>query len=116
MLDRPDASFEVGSSERARKPRQGPVLRSRSQAQSPGLVVRPVVIAVLVDGARTTPNNSTGSVGDRPRDDDVNSSIHQNRRRVLEDINYVDPSSSIHWSFVGQNDNFFFNLGYGGEQ
>ncbi|KAF3608670.1 hypothetical protein DY000_02048801 [Brassica cretica] len=65
-----------------RKPRQGPVLRSRSQAQSPGLVVRPVVIAVPVDGARTTPNNSTGSVGDRPRDDDVDSSIHQNRRRV----------------------------------
>ncbi|KAF3589010.1 hypothetical protein F2Q69_00030193 [Brassica cretica] len=35
-----------------RKPRQGPVLKSRSQAQSPSLVVRPVVIAVPVDGAQ----------------------------------------------------------------
>ncbi|KAF3511123.1 hypothetical protein F2Q69_00005219 [Brassica cretica] len=67
LLDRPDASSEAGS---------------------------PISIAVPADGARTTPNTSAGSVGDRPRGDDVDSSTHRHRRRVLEGINSVDLNSS----------------------
>ena len=71
LSDRPDESSEVGSLERAQKARRGPTLRSRSQAQSLGLLARLVSIAVPVGGARREPNTSTGSIGDRALDDDV---------------------------------------------
>ncbi|KAF2578811.1 hypothetical protein F2Q68_00004177 [Brassica cretica] len=57
-------------------------------------MARPISIAAPADGARTTPNTSAGSVGDRPRGDDVDSSTHRHRRRVLEGINSVDSNSS----------------------
>ncbi|KAG5393177.1 hypothetical protein IGI04_023140 [Brassica rapa subsp. trilocularis] len=47
LPDRPDESSEVGSLERAQKARREPTLRSRSQAQSPGLLARPVSIDVV---------------------------------------------------------------------
>ena len=75
LPDHPDESSEVGSLERAQKARRGPTLRSRSQAQSPGLLARPVSIAVPVGGVRRAPNTSAGSIGDRALDDDVDSSI-----------------------------------------
>ncbi|KAF3509704.1 hypothetical protein F2Q69_00006917 [Brassica cretica] len=67
LLDRPHASSEAESSERARKARRGPVQRSRPHAQSPGLMVRPISIVVPADGARVTPNISAGLIGDRSR-------------------------------------------------
>ena len=50
LPDRPDESSEVGSLERAQKARRRPTLGSRSQAQSPGLMARPVSMAVPVGG------------------------------------------------------------------
>ncbi|KAF3513955.1 hypothetical protein F2Q69_00001595 [Brassica cretica] len=90
LPDRPDDSSEVGSLERAQKARRGPTLRSRSQAQSPGLLARPVSIAVPVGGARRAPDTSVGSAGDRALNDDVNSSTH--RRRCTSQ---VDPSACL---------------------
>ncbi|KAH0936485.1 hypothetical protein HID58_013602 [Brassica napus] len=87
LPDCPDESSEVGSLERAQKARRGPTLRSRLQAQSPGLLARPVSIAVPVGGVRKAMNASTGSVGDRALDADVDSSTHRHRRRALEEIN-----------------------------
>ncbi|KAF3599470.1 hypothetical protein F2Q69_00035503 [Brassica cretica] len=98
LSDRPDESSEVGSLERAQKARRGPTLRSRSQAQSPGLMARSVSIAISVGGARRVPNASIGFVGDRALDDDFDSSTHQRRRRALEEINSVSsnfPSSGL---------------------
>ena len=51
LPDRHDESSEAGSLERAQKARRRPTLRSRSQAQCPGLMARPVSIAVPVGGA-----------------------------------------------------------------
>ena len=79
LPDRPDESSEVGSLERAQKARRGPTLRSRSQAQSPGLLARPVSIAIPVGGARRAPDSSVGSAGDRALNDDVDSSTHRRR-------------------------------------
>ncbi|KAF3532212.1 hypothetical protein DY000_02040686 [Brassica cretica] len=94
LPDRADASSVAGSSERARKALRGPVLRSRSQAQFPGLMAKPVSIAVPADRNRTTPNAPAGSVGGQPHGDDVGSSTHRIRRGVLEDIKSVDSNSS----------------------
>ena len=44
---------------------RGPTLRSRSQTQSPGLLARPVLVAVPAGGVQRVPNASTGSVSDR---------------------------------------------------
>ncbi|KAH0859217.1 hypothetical protein HID58_087478 [Brassica napus] len=93
LPDRPDESSGVGSLERAQKARRGPTLRSRSQAQSPGLIARPVSMAVPVGGTRRVPNTSAISVGDRALDDDVESSTHRHRRRALEEINSVSSNS-----------------------
>ncbi|KAF3539404.1 hypothetical protein F2Q69_00020373 [Brassica cretica] len=95
LPDRPDKSSEVGSLERAQKTRRGPTLRSRSQTQSPGLLVRPVSIAVPVGGAQRAPNTSFGYVSDRSLDDEIDSPTHQRRRRALEEINSVDPSACL---------------------
>ncbi|KAF2532330.1 hypothetical protein F2Q70_00033006 [Brassica cretica] len=46
LLDRPDESYEAGSSERTRTVHRGRVLRLRSQAQSPCLPARPVGMAI----------------------------------------------------------------------
>ncbi|KAF2614065.1 hypothetical protein F2Q70_00011982 [Brassica cretica] len=94
LLDRPHASSEAESSERARKARRGPVQRSRPHAQSLGLMVRPISIVVPADGARVTPNISAGLIGDRSRGDDVDSPIHRRKRQILEDINSVGSNSS----------------------
>lgn len=40
------------------------------------------------------PNSLAGLVGGHPQGDDVDSSTHGDRRRVLEDINSVDSNSS----------------------
>ncbi|KAH0903197.1 hypothetical protein HID58_042700 [Brassica napus] len=98
LSDRPDESSEVGSLERAQKARRGPTLRSRSQAQSPGLLARPVSIAISVGGAQRVPNTSIGFVCDRALDNDFDSSTHRRRRRALEEINSVSsnfPSSGL---------------------
>ncbi|KAF3500918.1 hypothetical protein F2Q69_00042491 [Brassica cretica] len=89
LLDRPDDSSEVGSLERAQKVQRTPVLRSRSQAQSPGLLARPVLIAVPAGGNRMASDNSAISAGDRALNDEVDSLTHRRRRRVLEEINTV---------------------------
>ncbi|KAH0856851.1 hypothetical protein HID58_085112 [Brassica napus] len=86
-------SYEVGSLERAQKARRGPILKSGSQAQSPGLMARPVSIAALVGGARRTPNTSADSVGGRALNDAVDSSTHRRRRRALEEVNCVSSNS-----------------------
>ncbi|KAG5393254.1 hypothetical protein IGI04_023217, partial [Brassica rapa subsp. trilocularis] len=75
LPDRPDESSEVGSLERAQKTRRGPTLRSRSQTQSPGLLARPVSIAIPVGGARRAPNTSSGSLGDQALDDEIDSPL-----------------------------------------
>ncbi|KAH0897496.1 hypothetical protein HID58_047064 [Brassica napus] len=72
---------------------RGPILRSRLRTQSPYLLVRPVSIAVPVCGAQRAPNTSTGSVGDRALDDEIDSPTHQRRRRSLEEINSVSSNS-----------------------
>ncbi|KAF3492820.1 hypothetical protein DY000_02053574 [Brassica cretica] len=46
LPDHPEESSEAGSMERAQKARRMPTLRSKSQAQSPGFMARPVSIAV----------------------------------------------------------------------
>ncbi|KAG2256078.1 hypothetical protein Bca52824_075372 [Brassica carinata] len=84
LSDRPDESSEVGSLERAQKARRGPTLRSRSQAQSLGLLARLVSIAVPVAGARREPNTSTGSIGHPPP-----------LRASGEGISQVDPSAHL---------------------
>ncbi|KAF3572646.1 hypothetical protein F2Q69_00059576 [Brassica cretica] len=84
LSDRPDESSEVGSLERAQKARRGPTLRSRSQAQCPGLLARLVSIAVPVGGARREPNTSTGSIGHPPP-----------LRASGEGISQVDPSAHL---------------------
>ncbi|KAF3584655.1 hypothetical protein F2Q69_00029971 [Brassica cretica] len=94
LLDRPDESSEAGSLERARKVQWGWVLRPRSQAQSPGLLARPVSIAIPSGGAREAPDTSASSAGDRALNDEIDSSSHRSQRRVLEEINSVPPGSS----------------------
>ncbi|XP_048619866.1 uncharacterized protein LOC106354951 [Brassica napus] len=94
LLDRPDESSEVGSLERAEKVQRGPVLRSRLQAQSPGLLARPVSIAIPAGGTRKALDNSASSAGDRALNDEVDSLTHRRRRRVLEEINTVTSGSS----------------------
>ncbi|XP_048599731.1 uncharacterized protein LOC125579878 [Brassica napus] len=94
--DRADASSVAGSSERARKALRGPMLRSRSQAQFPGLMAKPVSIAVPADRNWTTPNAPAGSVGGQPHGDDVGSTTHRIRRggRVPgEGTSQIDPDS-----------------------
>ncbi|XP_013630145.1 PREDICTED: uncharacterized protein LOC106335987 [Brassica oleracea var. oleracea] len=61
LLDRPDDSSEARSLERAQKVQRGPVLRSRSQAQSPGLLARPVSVAIPAGGTRKASDNSAFS-------------------------------------------------------
>ncbi|KAF2572418.1 hypothetical protein F2Q70_00003167 [Brassica cretica] len=94
LLDRPDESSEVGSLERAQKVQRTPVLRSRSQALSPGLLARPMLIAVPAGGNRMASDNSAISAGDRALNDEVDSLTHRRRRRVLEEINTVTSGSS----------------------
>ncbi|KAH0892804.1 LOW QUALITY PROTEIN: hypothetical protein HID58_055233 [Brassica napus] len=89
LLDRPDESYEAGSLERAQKIQRGRVLRPRSQAQSPGLLARPVSVAIPSGGAREAPDTSASSAGDRALNDEIDSSSHRSRRRVLEEINSV---------------------------
>lgn len=95
LLDHFGASSKARSSEKARKALWRPVLRSRSQVQSPGLMDKPVSIAVPADKNRTTPNASAGLVRDQPRCYDVDSSTHRVRRRVLEDVVSTNLDSSI---------------------
>ncbi|WZZ60028.1 hypothetical protein YC2023_060135 [Brassica napus] len=73
LLDRPDES---------------------SEAQSPGLLARPVSIAILAGGTRKASDNSASSAGDRVLNDEVDSLTHRRRRRVLEEINTVTSGSS----------------------
>ncbi|KAH0898110.1 hypothetical protein HID58_047678 [Brassica napus] len=94
LLDRPDESSEAGSSERARKVHRGRVLRPRSQAQSLGLLARPVSVAIPSGGACKAPDTSASSAGDRALNDEIDSSSRQSRRRVLEEINSVTSGSS----------------------
>ncbi|KAH0862438.1 hypothetical protein HID58_079649 [Brassica napus] len=94
LLDRPDESSEVGSLERAQKVQRRPVLRSRSQAQSPGLLARSVSIAIRAGGTRKASDNSASSAGDRALNDEVDSLTHRRQRRVLEEINTVTSGSS----------------------
>ncbi|KAL0753031.1 hypothetical protein Bca101_090699 [Brassica carinata] len=89
LLDRPDESSEAGSLERARKVQRGRVLRPRSQAQSPGLLARPVSVVIPSGGAREAPDTSASSAGDRALNDEIDSSSHRSRRWVLEEINSV---------------------------
>ncbi|XP_013623915.1 uncharacterized protein LOC106383880 [Brassica napus] len=89
LPDRSDESSKVGSLERAQKARHGPTLRSRSQAQSLGLLATLVSIAVPVGGARRAPDASAGSAGDRALDDNVASSTHRRRLQALEEINSI---------------------------
>ncbi|XP_013613868.1 PREDICTED: uncharacterized protein LOC106320047 [Brassica oleracea var. oleracea] len=86
LLDRPDESSEAGSSERDRKVHRGRVLRPRSQAQSPGLLARPVSVAFPSGGARKAPDTSASSAGDRALNDEIDSLSRQSRRRVLEEL------------------------------
>ncbi|KAH0878732.1 hypothetical protein HID58_066126, partial [Brassica napus] len=98
LHDRPGESSEVGSFERAQKSRRGPTLLSRLQAQSSGLMARPVSIASTVGGTRRAPNTSAGSVGDGALDDDVDSSTQRHRLTDIDEINYVSsnfPSSGL---------------------
>ncbi|KAF2588794.1 hypothetical protein F2Q70_00039226 [Brassica cretica] len=74
--------------------RRGKGHRNKNQDQSPGLMSMPVSITIPADGAQKTPNTSAGSVGDRPLNDDIDSSTHRCRRRALEDINSVNSNSS----------------------
>ncbi|XP_013639487.1 PREDICTED: uncharacterized protein LOC106344715 [Brassica oleracea var. oleracea] len=94
LLDRPDESSEAGSLERARKVQRGQVLRPRSQAQSRGLLASPVSVAIPSGGAREAPDTSACSAGDRALNDEIDSSSHRSRRRVLEEINSVTSGSS----------------------
>lgn len=50
------------------------MLRSRSQVQSPGLLVRPVSVAIPAGGNQTVLNFSAGLVAD---EDDVDSETHR---------------------------------------
>ena len=56
-----------------------PLGHDRRLNQSPGLLARPVSIAVPVGGARRAPDTSVSSAGDRALNDDVNSSTHRRR-------------------------------------
>ncbi|KAF2556544.1 hypothetical protein F2Q68_00016134 [Brassica cretica] len=94
LLDRPDESSEAGSLERARKVQRGRVLRPRSQVQSPCLLARPVSVAIPSGGAREALDTSASSASDRALNDEIDSSSHRSRRRVLEEINSVPPGSS----------------------
>ncbi|KAF2607086.1 hypothetical protein F2Q68_00044301 [Brassica cretica] len=94
LLDRTDKSSEAGSLERARKVQRGQVLRPRSQAQSPGLLARPVSVAIPSGGAREAPDTSASSAGDRALNDEIDSSSHRSRRWVLEEINSVTSGPS----------------------
>ncbi|KAG2266378.1 hypothetical protein Bca52824_073457 [Brassica carinata] len=80
-----------GKGHRNKRAREKEALPDRpdESSESPGLMVRPVSIAVPVGGARKTPNTSASSVGDRALNDDIDSSTHRCRRRALEDINSV---------------------------
>ncbi|XP_048620156.1 uncharacterized protein LOC125590583 [Brassica napus] len=94
LLDRSDESSEVGSLERAQKVQRGPVLRSRSHVQSPGLLARPVSIVIPAGGTRKASDNSASSAGDRALNDEVDSLTHRRRHRVLEEISTVTSGSS----------------------
>ncbi|KAF2544859.1 hypothetical protein F2Q70_00022080 [Brassica cretica] len=73
LLDRPDES---------------------SEAQSPGLLARPVPIAIPAGKTRKASDNSASSAGDRVLNDEVDSLTHRRRRWVLEEINTVTSGSS----------------------
>ncbi|KAF3583268.1 hypothetical protein F2Q69_00028393 [Brassica cretica] len=94
LLDRPDESSEAGSIERAQKVQRGQVLRPRSQAQSPGVLARPVSVAIPSGRAREAPDTSASSARDRALNDEIDLSSHRSRRRVLEEINSVTLGSS----------------------
>ncbi|KAF3590881.1 hypothetical protein DY000_02024750 [Brassica cretica] len=66
LLDRPDESSEAG----------------------------PVSVAIPSGGAREAPDTSASSAGDRALNDEIDSSSHRSRRRVLEEINSVTSGSS----------------------
>ncbi|KAF2620288.1 hypothetical protein F2Q68_00040949 [Brassica cretica] len=63
-------------------------------AQSPGLLARPVSVAIPSGGAREAPDTSASSAGDRALNDEIDSSSHRSRLRVLEEINSVTPGPS----------------------
>ncbi|KAH0883799.1 LOW QUALITY PROTEIN: hypothetical protein HID58_059895, partial [Brassica napus] len=85
LPDRPDESSE--------KTRRGPTLRSRSQAQSPGLLARPVSVDVPAGGVQRASNASSGSVGDLALTDEIDSPTHRRRYRAREEINCVSSNS-----------------------
>ncbi|KAH0868596.1 hypothetical protein HID58_075618 [Brassica napus] len=80
---------ELGKSSRGRS-----LYRGRMHAQSPGLLARPVSVAIPSGGAREAPYTSVSSAGDRAINDEIDSSSHRSRRRVLEEINSVTSGSS----------------------
>ena len=51
-------------------------------------------VAIPSGGAREAPDTSVSSAGDRALNDEIDSSSHQSRRRVLEEINSVTLGSS----------------------
>lgn len=67
------------------------MLRSRSQVQFPGLLVRPVSVAIPAGGNQTVLNFSASLVAD---EDDVDSETHRTRHQVLEEIVSADLSLS----------------------
>lgn len=87
--ENPNASFDAKASEKTQETRQGPILCSRSQMQSLGIMANPVSIAIPADGNQVAMIISVGSVGDRPH----GSGERNVRRRFLETI-FSDSSSS----------------------
>ncbi|KAL0826061.1 hypothetical protein Bca101_049738 [Brassica carinata] len=83
-------AVEIASSESP----SGRVLRPRSQAQSLGLLARPVSVAIPSGGACKAPDTSASSAGDRALNDEIDSLSRQSRRRILEEINSVTSGSS----------------------
>lgn len=73
--DDSDASSDAESSKRVRGTPERRALRTRSQPQSPGLLARPVSIAVPATGKQAILIVSAGSVGNRG-EDDVDSGTH----------------------------------------
>lgn len=89
-----NAYSKAESSEKVQKVQRGPILRSRSQIQSHGIMANLVSIAIPIDGNQAASYALVASVGDQPRNMRADSAAHQARRRNPENI-LSESSNSI---------------------
>uniref|UniRef100_M4DSG7 Uncharacterized protein n=1 Tax=Brassica campestris TaxID=3711 RepID=M4DSG7_BRACM len=94
--EEPDASSEVDPLAGVRKTPRGPILRSRLQGRSTGMMVDPLSIAIPAAEDQVAPEALAGSIGDRPqRTRKFDLSAHRAQRQVFKSVVSASLSSSV---------------------